>query len=138
MNDSSLEFTPNTSHALGFGFRCGFLGPLHMEIVQERLEREFNMDLISTSPNVRYKVHLLDDKILDIDNPAELPDSGSVKDIYEPYIRAEIISPSIYIGAIMNICVNRRAEYISTNFLSKDKVQLIFNMPLGEIIYEFF
>tara|TARA_B100002052_G_scaffold65751_1_gene59001 strand:- start:34164 stop:35960 length:1797 start_codon:yes stop_codon:yes gene_type:complete len=138
LNDSSLEFTPNTSHALGFGFRCGFLGPLHMEIVQERLEREFNMDLITTSPNVRYKVHMHDDTYIDLDNPSDLPETGSINNIYEPYIRAEIISPSEYIGSIMNICINRRAEYKSTNFLSKDKVQLIFHMPLGEIIYEFF
>ena len=138
LNDSSLEFTPNTSHALGFGFRCGFLGPLHMEIVQERLEREFNMDLITTSPNVRYKVHMLDDTYVDLDNPSDLPETGSINNIYEPYIRAEIISPSEYIGSIMNICINRRAEYKSTNFLSKEKVQLIFHMPLGEIIYEFF
>ena len=138
LNDSSLEFTPNTSHALGFGFRCGFLGPLHMEIVQERLEREFNMDLITTSPNVRYKVHMIDDTYVDLDNPSDLPETGSINNIYEPYIRAEIISPSEYIGSIMNICINRRAEYKSTNFLSKEKVQLIFHMPLGEIIYEFF
>ena len=138
LNDSSLEFTPNTSHALGFGFRCGFLGPLHMEIVQERLEREFGMDLITTSPNVRYKVQMLDNSYIDLDNPSELPESGSIQSVYEPYIRAEIISPSEYIGAIMSICINRRAEYKSTNFLSKEKVQLIFHMPLGEIIYEFF
>tara|TARA_Y100000996_G_scaffold95847_1_gene68438 strand:+ start:3178 stop:4974 length:1797 start_codon:yes stop_codon:yes gene_type:complete len=138
LNDSSLEFTPNTSHALGFGFRCGFLGPLHMEIVQERLEREFNMDLITTSPNVRYRVHMHDDTYVDLDNPSDLPETGSINNIYEPYIRAEIISPSEYIGSIMNICINRRAEYKSTNFLSKEKVQLIFHMPLGEIIYEFF
>ena len=138
LNDSSLEFTPNTSHALGFGFRCGFLGPLHMEIVQERLEREFNMDLITTSPNVRYTVHMEDDTYVDLDNPSDLPETGSINNIYEPYIRAEIISPSEYIGSIMNICINRRAEYKSTNFLSKEKVQLIFHMPLGEIIYEFF
>ena len=138
LNDSSLEFTPNTSHALGFGFRCGFLGPLHMEIVQERLEREFGMDLITTSPNVRYKVEMLDKSYIDLDNPSDLPETGSIQNIFEPYIRAEIISPSEYIGVIMNICINRRAEYKSTNFLSKEKVQLIFHMPLGEIIYEFF
>ena len=138
LNDSALKFTPNTSHALGFGFRCGFLGPLHMEIVQERLEREFDMNLITTSPNVRYKIQLIDKSYVDLDNPSELPESGTIQNIYEPYIRAEIISPSEYIGAIMNICINRRGEYKSTNFLSKEKVQLIFHMPLGEIIYEFF
>ena len=138
LNDSSLEFTPNTSHALGFGFRCGFLGPLHMEIVQERLEREFDMNLITTSPNVRYKIMMNDDSVLELENPSEMPDTGSIKEIYEPYIRAEIITPSEFIGPIMKICVNKRGEYKSTNYLSKDKVQLIFNMPLGEIIYEFF
>ena len=138
LNDSSLEFTPNTSQALGFGFRCGFLGPLHMEIVQERLEREFNMNLITTCPNVRYKMELEDNSFEYLDNPSELPDVSTINNIYEPYIRAEIIAPSEFIGSIMKICVNRRAIYQSTNFLSKDKVQLIFNMPLGEIIYEFF
>ena len=138
LNDASLTFEPESSIALGFGFRCGFLGMLHMEIVQERLEREFNMDLITTSPNVRYTVHMNDDSYVDLDNPSDLPETGSINNIYEPYIRAEIISPSEYIGSIMNICINRRAEYKSTNFLSKEKVQLIFHMPLGEIIYEFF
>tara|TARA_B100000700_G_scaffold326697_1_gene439016 strand:+ start:277 stop:2070 length:1794 start_codon:yes stop_codon:yes gene_type:complete len=138
LNDSSLEFTPNTSQALGFGFRCGFLGPLHMEIVQERLEREFGMNLITTSPNVRYKVEMNDGSIFELENPSEMPDPGSINTIYEPYIRAEIITPSEFIGAIMKICVNKRGEYKSTNYLSKDKVQLVFHMPLGEIIYEFF
>ena len=138
LNDSSLEFTPNTSQALGFGFRCGFLGPLHMEIVQERLEREFNMNLITTSPNVRYKVEMNDGSILELENPSEMPDPGSINTIYEPYIRAEIITPSEFIGTIMKICVSKRGEYKSTNYLSQDKVQLVFHMPLGEIIYEFF
>ena len=138
LNDSSLEFTPNTSHALGFGFRCGFLGPLHMEIVQERLEREFDMNLITTSPNVRYKIEMNDGSMIELENPSEMPDTGSINTIYEPYIRAEIITPSEFIGSIMKICVNKRGVYKSTNYLSKDKVQLIFNMPLGEIIYEFF
>ena len=138
LNDSSLEFTPNTSHALGFGFRCGFLGPLHMEIVQERLEREFDMNLISTAPNVRYKIKMNDGSEFELENPSEMPDTGSINSIYEPYIRAEIITPSEFIGSIMKICVSKRGEYKSTNYLSKDKVQLIFNMPLGEIIYEFF
>ena len=138
LNDSALEFTPNTSQALGFGFRCGFLGPLHMEIVQERLEREFNMDLITTCPNVRYRMELEDNTFEYLDNPSELPEVSMINNIYEPYIRAEIIAPSEYIGPIMKICVNRRAIYQSTNFLSTDKVQLVFHMPLGEIIYEFF
>jgi len=138
LNDSSLEFIPNTSHALGFGFRCGFLGPLHMEIVQERLEREFNMNLITTSPNVRYKIKMNDNSQFELQNPSEMPDVSTISTIYEPYIRAEIITPSAFIGTIMKICINKRGEYKATNYLSQDKAQLIFHMPLGEIIYDFF
>ena len=138
LNDSSLEFIPNTSHALGFGFRCGFLGPLHMEIVQERLEREFDMNLITTSPNVRYKIKMNDNSEFELQNPSEMPDVSTINTIYEPYIRAEIITPSEFIGSIMKICINKRGEYISTNYLSQDKAQLIYHMPLGEIIYDFF
>jgi len=138
LNDSSLEFIPNTSHALGFGFRCGFLGPLHMEIVQERLEREFDMNLITTSPNVRYKIKMNDNSEFELQNPSEMPDVSTINTIYEPYIRAEIITPSEFIGSIMKICINKRGEYKSTNYLSQDKAQLIYHMPLGEIIYDFF
>jgi GTP-binding protein LepA len=138
LNDSSLEFIPNTSHALGFGFRCGFLGPLHMEIVQERLEREFDMNLITTSPNVRYKIKMNDNSEFELENPSEMPDVSTINTIYEPYIRAEIITPSEFIGTIMKICINKRGEYKATNYLSQDKAQLIFHMPLGEIIYDFF
>ena len=138
LNDAALTFEPNTSTALGFGFRCGFLGPLHMEIVQERLEREFNMNLITTCPNVNYQVQTKHGKFLQINNPSDMPELGDVDTITEPFIKAEIISPSEYIGSIMKLCMGKRGVYKSTNYLSTDKVQLIFDMPLGEIIYDFF
>ena len=138
LNDAALSFEPNTSTALGFGFRCGFLGPLHMEIVQERLEREFNMNLITTCPNVNYLVNTKNGTSLQINNPSDMPESGDIESINEPYIKAEIISPSEYIGSIMKLCMSKRGIYKSTNYLSTDKVQLMFDMPLGEIIYDFF
>ena len=138
LNDSSLSFEPNTSTALGFGFRCGFLGPLHMEIVQERLEREFGLDLITTCPTVVYNVKLKDSKFTKVSNPSDMPETIYIDKIFEPFIRAEIISPKEYIGPIMNLCTKHRGIYISTNYLSVEKVQLIFEIPLAEIIYEFF
>ena len=138
LNDSSLEFEPNTSLALGFGFRCGFLGPLHMEIVQERLEREFNIDLITTCPNVSYKVLLRNGEEVIVNNPSDMPDPGDIDSIFEPFIKSEIILPKDYIGAMMNLCTKHRGIYIATNYLSIDKVQMVFEMPLGEIIFEFF
>ena len=138
LNDAALTFEPNTSTALGFGFRCGFLGPLHMEIVQERLEREFNMNLITTCPNVNYQVQTKNGTFLEINNPSDMPESGDIDTINEPFIKAEIIAPTEYIGSIMKLCMGRRGVYRSTNYLSTDKVQLIFDIPLGEIIYDFF
>ena len=138
LNDSSLFFEPNTSLALGFGFRCGFLGPLHMEIVQERLEREFNIDLITTCPNVNYNLLLKDGTTKYINNPSDMPNSSEIEKIFEPFIRAEIISPKDYIGQIMNLCTKHRGLFISTNYLSIEKVQMIFEIPLGEIIFDFF
>ena len=138
LNDCSLEFEPNTSLALGFGFRCGFLGPLHMEIVQERLEREFNIDLITTCPNVSYKVLMKDNNEVIVNNPSDMPEPGDIDSIYEPFIKAEIILPKDYIGPMMNLCTKHRGVYKSTNYLSVDKVQMVFEMPLGEIIFEFF
>ena len=137
LNDSSLSYEPNTSTALGFGFRCGFLGPLHMEIVQERLEREFNMNLITTSPNVSYKVFLSDGTEIDVNNPSDMP-NGDIREVHEPYIRADILIPTEYIGVIMKLCIARRGEYVSTNYMSETKAQIIFIMPLGEVIYDFF
>ena len=138
LNDAALSFEPNTSTALGFGFRCGFLGPLHMEIVQERLEREFNMNMITTSPNVSYKVDMRNGDNIAVENPSEMPISGDIETIWEPYIRAEIITPAEYIGTIMKLCISRRGTYEATNYLTPSKVQLHFLMPLGEVIYEFF
>ena len=138
LNDSSLQYETNKSLALGFGFRCGFLGPLHMEIVQERLEREFNINLITTCPNVSYNVKLKDESMIIVDNPSDMPLSSEIDTIYEPYIKSEIIAPKEYIGNIMSLCNKHRAKYISTNFLSMHRAQLIFELPLSEIIYDFF
>ena len=138
LNDAALSFEPNTSTALGFGFRCGFLGPLHMEIVQERLEREFDMNLITTCPNVNYQVYTKNGELLQVNNPSDMPEQGDIDTINEPFIKAEIISPAEFIGSIMKLCMSKRGIYRSTNYLSTNKVQLIFDMPLGEIIYDFF
>ena len=138
LNDSSLSYEPNTSLALGFGFRCGFLGPLHMEIIQERLEREFNLNLISTSPNVIYNIILKNGEKVRVSNPSDMPESQYIESIYEPYIKAEIITPKTYIGPLMNLCNSHRGIYLSTNYLSTEKVQMIFELPLAEIIFEFF
>jgi len=138
LNDSSLSYDPNTSVALGFGFRCGFLGPLHMEIIQERLEREFDLNLISTCPNVVYIVELKSGEKIKISNPSDMPDSMEISSIYEPFIKIEVVLPKDYIGSIMTLCTSHRAEYKSTNYLSTSKVQMIFEMPLAEIIFDFF
>ena len=138
LNDAALSFEPNTSTALGFGFRCGFLGPLHMEIVQERLEREFDMNLITTCPNVNYQVYTKNGEHLQVNNPSDMPEQSNIDTINEPFIKAEIISPAEFIGSIMKLCMSKRGIYRSTNYLSTNKVQLIFDMPLGEIIYDFF
>ncbi|MAV64540.1 MAG: elongation factor 4 [Candidatus Marinimicrobia bacterium] len=138
INDSALSYEPNSSTALGFGFRCGFLGPLHLEIVQERLEREYNLDLISTAPNVNYRLERHDSTSDYIDNPSEMPNPSDIKAIYEPIIQAEIISPSKYIGNIMKLCLAKRGVYIETKYITTEKVQLIFEIPFGEIIFDFF
>ena len=138
LNDSSLFYEPNTSLALGFGFRCGFLGPLHMEIVQERLEREFGIDLITTCPNVSYKILNKDGNEIIVNNPSDMPNPVDIDSIYEPYIKIEIITPKDFIGSILNLCTKHRGKYISTNYLSIDRAQLVFEMPLAEIIYDFF
>ena len=138
INDSSLSFEPNSSTALGFGFRCGFLGPLHLEIIQERLEREYDLDLITTAPNVHYKVEKYDETYMYIDNPSEMPDSTEIRAIFEPIIRAEIMTPSEFIGGIMKLALDRRGIYIETKYITPKKAQLIFEIPLGEIIFDFF
>ncbi len=138
LNDASLEFTPETSQALGFGFRCGFLGLLHMEIIEERIEREFHIELIATAPSVIYDVELTDGTNLNIDSPSLMPDRVKIKDIKEPYIRTNIIVPSNYIGPIMELCQNKRGDYISIEYLDKTRVNIHYDIPLSEIVYDFF
>ncbi|MHA1344676.1 MAG: translation elongation factor 4 [Promethearchaeota archaeon] len=137
LNDSSLTFIPNNSHALGFGFRCGFLGLLHMEIVQERLEREFNISPIITAPNVRYKVYLKNNKMLEIDNPSDFPDNNLIDRIEEPMVEAIVITPVEYIGNIMNLMTECRARYVKTDYLTLQKVKLEYEMPFSELMYDF-
>ena len=139
LNDASLVFEPESSVALGFGFRCGFLGMLHMEIIQERLEREFNMTVITTVPNVSYKVYLLKnlEKII-VNNPSELPEPSKIDSIEEPYISAQVITKSEYVGSIMNLCIEKRGELKNQVYLTQDRVELSFNMPLAEIVFDFY
>ena len=138
LNDASLLFEPETSEALGFGFRCGFLGLLHMEIIQERLEREFDLGLVTTTPNVRYQVLLKNNSIIEVDTPAKMPSSGDIQKISEPIVSAEIITPKEYIGAIMTLCQKKRGIYKTTNYISTDKAQLHYDLPLAEIIFDFY
>ena len=138
LNDASLEFTPETSDALGFGFRCGFLGLLHMEIIQERLEREFDLDLVTTTPNVVYQVHTRSGQLLTVDTPAKMPATGDIDDILEPIVSAEILTPKDYIGSIMTLCQKKRGVYRTTHYLSPEKAQLHYDLPLGEIIFDFY
>ncbi len=138
LNDSALTYEPETSSALGFGFRCGFLGMLHMEIVQERLEREFNQSLVTTVPNVRYKVYRHHGEMLDIDNPSQLPNAGEISEIREPYIRAQIIAPSDYVGNIMKLCMERRGIIIDTQYITPTRVDLTFDLPLSEVVFDFY
>jgi len=138
LNDASLTFEPESSAALGFGFRCGFLGLLHMEIIQERLEREFDMNVITTVPNVSYKVYLTDGSEQLVYNPSGMPAASTINEIDEPYIRANIITASEFIGPIMRLCLDKRGEMVSQNYLTTDRAELIFNMPLGEIVFDFY
>ena len=138
LNDASLVFEPETSAALGFGFRCGFLGMLHMEIIQERLEREFNLDLITTLPSVIYEITKNDGSILRVDNPHNYPDPTVIASASEPFVKASIISPPDYIGSIMPICQDRRGEFKDMQYLDKNLVELHYNLPLNEIVYDFF
>lgn len=138
LNDASLSFEPETSKALGFGFRCGFLGLLHMEIIQERLEREFNLDLITTAPSVIYKLNMTDGTTMMIDNPTNYPDPSDIESAEEPYVKASIFSPSAYIGTIMELCQERRGIYKDTKYLDTDRVEIHYELPLNEIVYDFF
>ena len=138
LNDASLEYQPETSKALGFGFRCGFLGLLHMEIIEERIEREFGIDLIATSPSVIYEVTLTNGDIINVDSPVKLPDRQKIADIKEPYIKTNIFVPSEYIGAIMELCQNKRGNYVSMEYLDQTRVNIHYEIPLSEIVYDFF
>jgi GTP-binding protein LepA len=138
LNDAALSYEPETSVALGFGFRVGFLGMLHMEIVQERLEREFGMGIITTMPNVRYEVTLTDGSTVIVENPSEMPPPGRIQEIREPYIRAQIITPTDYIGTLMTLCQERRGIYVNTQYLSTDRVDLQYELPLAEAVFDFY
>ena len=138
LNDAALVYEPETSAALGFGFRCGFLGLLHLEIIEERLDREFDLGLITTSPSVIYKVHKTDGTVIDLYNPSELPKEQEISYIEEPFVTAEILTPKEYVGSIMEICQNRRGIYIDMKYLDENRVTLVYDMPLNEIIYDFF
>ena len=138
LNDAALEFEQETSAALGFGFRCGFLGLLHLEIIEERLDREFDLGLITTAPSVIYKVHKTNGEILDIYNPTDLPSQAELAFIEEPIVTANIITPKDYVGGIMEMCQNRRGIYVDMKYLDENRVSLIYDMPLNEIIYDFF
>ncbi len=138
LSDASLHWEPETSIALGFGFRCGFLGLLHMEIVQERLEREFDLDLVTTIPNVEYRVKLTNGDKLSVENPSKMPDRGRIESIEEPYVRVHIVSPSEYIGGIQKLCHDRRGEYLNLEYLDTERVELRYDIPLAEIVLDFY
>ncbi|MBO5227018.1 MAG: elongation factor 4 [Ruminococcus sp.] len=138
LNDASLTFEPETSIALGFGFRCGFLGLLHMEIIQERLEREYNLDLITTAPSVIYKVTLTSGEVLNIDNPTNYPDPAVIRQAEEPMVKAEILTPSDFVGNVMDLCQNRRGVFHDMQYIDDTRVSLKYDLPLNEIVYDFF
>ncbi len=138
LNDASLQFEAETSVALGFGFRCGFLGLLHLEIVQERLEREYNLDLVTTAPSVIYKIYLTNGEVMELSNPSDMPDLSVIAKMEEPVVKAEIILPSDYIGTVMELCQQRRGEYIGMEYLEETRAVVTYNLPLNEIIYDFF
>lgn len=138
LNDAALTFEPESSQALGFGFRCGFLGMLHMDVIQERLEREFDLDLITTAPSVTYHVDLHDGTTKEVENPAEMPDVSAIKDIKEPYVKASIMVPNDYVGPVMELCQRKRGQFDTMEYLSDTRVDVIYHIPLAEIIYDFF
>ena len=138
LNDASLTFEPESSLALGFGFRCGFLGLLHMEIIQERLTREFNMDVITTVPNVQYKVRLTNGEELDVYNPSGMPEPNNIAEVYEPYIHAQIITKADYIGPVIKLCMDKRGILKNQNYLTTDRIEITFDLPLGEVVFDFY
>ncbi|WP_042345798.1 translation elongation factor 4 [Bacillus massiliigorillae] len=138
LNDSALQFEPETSQALGFGFRCGFLGLLHMEIIQERIEREFKIDLITTAPSVIYHVQMTDGSTVTVDNPSNMPDPQKIENVEEPYVKATMMAPKDYVGAIMEICQEKRGDFIDMQYLDETRVSIVYEIPLSEIVYDFF
>ena len=138
LNDASLTFEPESSLALGFGFRCGFLGLLHMEIVQERLTREFNMDVITTVPNVQYKVKLTNGSEIDVYNPSGMPEPNNIAEVYEPYIRAQIITKADFIGPVIKLCMDKRGQLKNQTYLTTDRIEITFDLPLGEVVFDFY
>lgn len=138
LNDASLSYEPETSQALGFGFRCGFLGLLHMEIIQERIEREFGIQLITTAPSVVYKVYKTDNTMLEIENPTLMPPVQEIERVEEPYVKASIMVPNDFVGAVMEICQNKRGQYVTMSYLDTNRVNLVYELPLAEIVYDFF
>ncbi|MFS0655247.1 translation elongation factor 4 [Bacillus sp. 179-C3.3 HS] len=138
LNDSSLQYEAETSQALGFGFRCGFLGMLHMEIIQERIEREFKIDLITTAPSVIYDVYMTDGEKIIVDNPSNLPDPQKIEQIEEPYVKATMMVPNDYVGSVMELCQGKRGHFIDMQYLDANRVSIVYEIPLAEIVYEFF
>ena len=138
LNDASLHWEPETSRALGFGFRCGFLGLLHMEIVRERLEREFGLELLATTPNVKYEVELVTGAVVGVSNPVDFPDAGLIAEVREPYISASVLTPSEYVGSVMELCQEKRGTFRDMEYLSADRVRLVYDLPLAEIVLDFF
>lgn len=138
LNDAALQFEPETSQALGFGFRCGFLGLLHMDIIQERIEREFKIDLITTAPSVIYHVYMTDGSMITVDNPAKMPDPQKIERIEEPYVKASIMAPNDYVGPIMELCQNKRGHFLDMQYLDENRVTITYEIPLAEIVYDFF
>lgn len=138
LNDSALQFEAETSQALGFGFRCGFLGLLHMEIIQERIEREFNIDLITTAPSVIYQVEKTNGEMVSIDNPSFMPDAQSIERVLEPYVKATVMVPNDYVGSVMELCQSKRGDFQNMNYLDDNRVNVVYEIPLAEIVYDFF
>jgi len=138
LNDAALSWEPETSQALGFGFRCGFLGLLHMDIVRERLEREYDLELLATTPNVEYEITLTDGKVIAVHSPSDMPDRDNIEEIREPYIRATILCPKEHVGAVMELCQDRRGTHVDMSFLSQQRVQLHYDLPLAEVVLDFF
>jgi GTP-binding protein LepA len=138
LNDASLQYEPETSQALGFGFRCGFLGLLHMEIIQERIEREYKIDLITTAPSVIYKVELTSGEEVTVDNPSNMPDQQKVEGVEEPYVKATVMVPNDFVGAVMELCQNKRGDFIDMQYMDENRVNIVYEIPLSEIVYDFF